>query len=92
MRLKCTYTYTKVYRFAHTSGEQAMNEFRRLCLTCTHWAPPRKTQEQRDMGKLGWFLCALGPRWTFHPENFGCDRHAPAAPEIVDARERWLAK
>jgi hypothetical protein len=61
------------------------------CLTCRHWAPKRVTQEQRDMGKQGYFLCALGPRWRFLAQTHSCEKHEDATAEVIEARRKWAA-
>jgi hypothetical protein len=43
------------------------------------------------MAKQGLFLCALGPRWEFHSAHLTCDRHKPAAEDVLEKRLKWLA-
>jgi hypothetical protein len=61
------------------------------CSTCANWAPKRTTPEQMAMAKQGLFLCALRPRWEFHSAHLTCDRHKPAAEDVLEKRLKWLA-
>ncbi len=55
------------------------------CQTCTHWVLNKTPIE-------GMAPCALGKRWTFYPPQHTCQKHQPAAADVVAAREQTILK
>jgi hypothetical protein len=43
------------------------------------------------MAQQGYFLCALGPRWTFLAQTHSCAKHEAAPAEVIEARRKWAA-
>jgi hypothetical protein len=60
----------------------------KTCATCKNWSP----KDSGGMAKHRMAVCALGPKWRFYPPQRTCDKHAEAAPAVVQARAVWLAK
>lgn len=58
------------------------------CLTCHHYKP----QESRAMAKVGFAICALGPRWQFNAPTHTCEKHKAAPADVIAARRPWAEK
>jgi hypothetical protein len=59
-----------------------------ICGNCTHW----QFQAIRDMGKQGFGVCALGPKWEWLPPTQSCAKHKQANPQVLVKRRADYGK
>ena len=59
------------------------------CLACANW---RLKEAGREWARMGFGLCALGPKWQYLPPKGGCTNFAASAAEVVAARLAWLTR